>query len=199
MIINKENIKRLVGIFYRPTYKTFYINSTDGQEILQEPIGVFVSLGITTSLDTITKIKDILNNNREYSAKIVEICSIKTGEDFINFVSEESNPNQYKVGNIPEDVMDREKSIKKLEELKNNLNSSCGISELLSNGPKAQKLQSLIERIDQENSWDSHLIQEDKESGEFKIYHLFLNYEKREDGREYRIGILVNEKQGINY
>lgn len=199
MIINKENIKRLVGIFYRPTYKTFYINSVDGQKILREPIGVFVSLGITTSLDTITKIKDILNNNREYSAKIVEICSIKDGEDFINFVSEENNPSQYKVSDIPRDAMNREESMKKLEELKNNLNPSCGINELLSNGPKAQKLQSLIDKIDQENSWDSHLIQEDKETGEFKIYHLFLNYEKREDGKEYRIGILVNEKQGINH
>ena len=42
-MIDKDKIHNLVGVFYQPTFKTFFINSVDGETFIK-PIGIFVSL-----------------------------------------------------------------------------------------------------------------------------------------------------------
>ena len=83
-MISRENIHDLVSIFYRPTFKTFYVNSLDGVN-MKKPYGVFVSLGMTTSLETLNNIKDIISDSKDYNAVLAEISSRRVGNQFIYF------------------------------------------------------------------------------------------------------------------
>ena len=109
-IIDKDQIHELVGLFYTTPYKTFYVNSVDGKSFTK-PTGVFVSLGITTSLKSIEGIKDILNNYQGFSAEVVEIKSTKVSGQFLNVISKRDNISQYDMEEIPEKCFNREESL----------------------------------------------------------------------------------------
>lgn len=189
-MINREEIHRLVRLFYQPTYKTFYVNSIDGKEFTK-PTGVFLSLGMTTSYKTLEIIRDIIGSHATYNAKIVEISSKKVDGQFMNTITPNENPQQYKILNPPEDVMTREEVIKALDDLDKS-SKIKDLWELIDYGHKGRCLRSLLNKLDEsKEGWESHRIQPDGEG--FRIYHLFLNYEKR-DEVEYRIGIYIDEK-----
>jgi hypothetical protein len=193
-MINRDKVHELVGIFYQPTYKTFYINSSDGKAISAEPLGVFVSLGITTSKKTLENICEIISSNKEYTAKIVEISSQKLGEQYINTViSSDGFPKQYRLENIPSDTMDKEQSIAELEKMKGLMTPESDLEVLTKYGSRVQRLQYLVDKLNESNGWPTHVIQRCGDS-DYRIYHLLVNYVKR-DEIEYRIGILVNEKE----
>lgn len=190
-MISRQKIHRLVESVYNYTFKVFnVVESTDKPN---KSVGVFVSLGITTQLDTIRSIKDIFDNMKEYSAKVVEIVSEKVGDTYVNTVHEEVNPGQYRLKELPEDLMNREEAVSELEGMKGKINPQNDLDLLVKCGVKVQKLKDLIEKLDESSKWDSHLIQRLGEC-DYRIFHLDLNYERRGD-LEYRVGILISEKE----
>lgn len=195
MAINREKIHDLVEVFYQPTFKTFYINSTNGTTFIK-PIGVFVSLGITTSIKVLEDIESIINSTEEYEAKIVEISSKKVAGQFLNTITNKEDPKQYKLTNFSDNIMDEKRSKEKLEEMKNLMNPDQDLEILKTYAPRISRLQDLINKLTTTNGWDAHLIEE-KTNGDYNIYHQFVNY-KKEDEIEFRIGIYVKEKGNNN-
>lgn len=190
-MVNRENVHDLVRLIYKPTCKTFYINSIDGKEI-SKPTGVFVSLGMTTSYKTLENIRDVINGSSGYSACLAEISSVKVDDQFVNTVTNKVDPKQYFLSEIPEDILEKDAAEKELLDLKEQLNPQNSLESITEISPRVAELQRLVDRLTESNGWDSHLIQ--KIGTKYRIYHRFVNYEKR-DGIEYRLGILVNEKE----
>ena len=189
--MTREEVKNLVEVFYHPPFKTFYINSLDGKSFVRQT-GVFVSLGITTSMNVIENIKEIIETHKGYSACIAEISSKKIAGQFMNTVIKTgSDIDQYELTEFDSNTMDRETSLKELDSLKEHLTEEEDLEILKNVTPKISKLSSLIQKLDKAGTWDSHLIQKDDEE-DFRIFHKFVNYKKDGD-IEYRIGIYVTE------
>lgn len=189
-MVIREKIHELVRLFYQSTYKIFYINSIDGSDF-SKVNSVFVSLGMTTSLKMLENIKDFLESYKNYKATIVEIGSKKIGDQYLNWIIKE-NPDQYLLTDPPSTLMTRDEVMKELKEMKQRLNTHSPLEIIAEYSHKVNKLQYLADRLDESSGWSSHMIQKDGE--DYRIYHLYVNYEKRE-GIEYRIGILVSENE----
>lgn len=191
MAINREKIHDLVEVFYQPTFKTFYINSTNGTTFIK-PIGVFVSLGITTSMKVLEDIKEIINSTEEYEACLVEISSKRVAGQFLNTIINKEEPKQYKLTDFSDDIMNEEESKKELEKMKELMSPEQDLGILKTYAPRISRLQDLIDKLTTTNGWDAHLIQNCGD-GEYRIFHQFVNY--RKDGEiEYRLGIYVKDK-----
>lgn len=190
-MIDREKVHSLVGVFYQPEFKTFFINSEDGKTF-KSPLGVFVSLGMTTSFKVLSNICEVIDNSKEYSAKIVEISSGKVEGQFINTVTNDTDPKQYQLGEVPGiKLFDREEAETELERLKKLLDPKSSLETIRDIAPRVSKLQYFIDKLNESNGWDAHRIQV---GDDYRIYHLFVNYRK-ENNLEYRLGIYVTEKQ----
>lgn len=190
-MVSREKIHELVRIFYQPTYKTFYINSEDGKDF-EKPKGVFVSLGMTTSWKTLENIRDFIGNSKDFNATIVEISSKKVDGQYLNTIINSTNPQQYRLDNIPETTMTKSEVFEELENLKNKMSLHTSLEELTEYSHRINKLQYLADKLTESNGWDSHMIQRDGDF-DYRIFHLYVNYIKKE-GIEYRIGIFVDEE-----
>lgn len=195
MAINREKIHDLVEVFYQPTFKTFYINSTNGTTFIK-PIGVFVSLGITTSMKVLEDMKEIINSTEEYEACLVEISSKKVAGQFLNTIINKEEPQQYKLTDFSTNIMDEKKSREELERMKGLMNPEQDLGILKTYAPRISRLQDLIDKLTITDGWDAHLIQNCGE-GEYRIFHQYVNYRKEGD-IEYRLGIYVKEKSNNN-
>jgi hypothetical protein len=188
--VRRDKIYSLISAFYQPTFKTFYVNSTDGLNLVK-PLGVFVSLGMTTSKKTLDDIRVIIENHG-YSAVISEIASTKdtVSDQFLNRLTGNSNPEQYLM-----DVEDKvflknvSEANEELNKLKNLLTLDQDLSVLKDISPRVSKLVDLINKLEPDG-WDSHYIQKE-DNGDYKIFHRYINYKKVDDV-EYRIGIFVS-------
>lgn len=189
----KEQIKELVGVFYQPPFKVFYINSLDGAEFIK-PIGVFVSLGITTSLGLLENIKNIILSTGDYDARLVKISSVKKdiNGQYLNTIEGENIDFQFDVSSVPPLCMDETGSKELLRELKSKLTPESDLSLLREYTPKVQKLSELIDKLDRDSSWDLHMII--PTTSGYKIFHKKVNYIQK-DEKEYRIGIYVTRKE----
>ena len=172
----RSKIHDIVEVFYHSPFKIFYINSTDGKNF-SKPTGLFVSLGITTSMKTLENLKNIILRETKYDARIVEISSKFYNGQYLNTVTN-LNPPQYLDNS--EDSMGREESLKKLEELKSLLQDNSNLEDYL-------KLTELIRKIDEMSGWEDHGI---IKKSTYKIFHKKINYKKDGD-LEYRIGIYI--------
>ena len=188
-MIFREKINEVVEVFYQQNFKTFYINSIDGKTFVK-PVGVFVSLGITTSLKALEDIRSVIANTEGYSAVIAEISSKKVGNQFLNTIINLETPKQYTLDNSGENILNKEESEEELRKLKEKMNTDEDIMILQKYAPKISKLQDLINKLTTSNGWESHSILKDGE--DYKIYHQNVNYKKEED-IEYRLGIFVSE------
>lgn len=189
-MVSREKIHELVRLFYQHTFKTFYINSEDGKEF-SKPQGVFVSLGMTTKLKTLENIRDFIAANKEYRARIAEISSTRVDDQFLNTITEIENPTQYRIEDLPGDVITKEEAYEELEKLKNDMTLRTSLEELTEKTHQVKKLKGLIDNLEETQGWDSHVIQRDGNS-DYRIFHLYVNYAKKE-GIEYRLGIFVDE------
>lgn len=188
MSISREKVHEIVEVFYQPTFKTFYVNSTD-EETFIKPIGVFVSLGITTSLKVIENIGEVISGY-DYNTRIVEISSRKVNGQFLNTITFE-NPSQYAIEDS-DDIMGREKACEELCRLKTFMSPEENLETVQTYAPKIQKLQELIDELDKNpQGWENHVIKLDE--GDYKVFHKLVNY-KKENDVEYRVGIFVSEK-----
>ncbi len=191
-MISKEEIYDLVGVFYQPTYKTFSVNSLDGETFIK-PVGVFVSLGLTTSKKVLEDIKNIIVDSGKYVAQLAEISSKRVGSTFLNTIINISNPSQYELTDIGDDTMNEEESIAELNRLKSLMTPEQDLDVLKKYAPKISKLQDLIDKLTRTEGWPCHLIQK-KEDDDYSVFHKFVNY-KKEGDLEYRLGIYVREKE----
>lgn len=192
-MIDKKKIHELVGVFYRPTYKTFYVNSVDGESFVK-PTGVFVSLGITTSMKVIEDIMNTIMENTDYCAQIAEISSKKVGSQFINTLTNIDNPQQYRLENYGDNVLDEDKAREELEKMMELMSPQQDLSVLNKYAPKISRLQDLINKLTDSRGWDSHAIQKiDESEGSYGVFHKLVNY-RAEGDVEYRLGIYVREK-----
>ena len=191
-MIDKAKIHNLVSVFYQPTFKTFFINSVD-EETFIKPFGIFVSLGITTSMKTIEDIKNIIQESDEFSAQIAELSSKKVRGQFLNTITNLSSPQQYEIQEFPEGTMNEEEARAELERLKAIMNPEEELETLKIHAPRVSQLQDLIDKLTSSGGWDAHLIQK-KEEGDYGVFHKFVNY-KNDGDVEYRIGIYVREKE----
>lgn len=189
-MVSREKIHELVRLFYQHTFKTFYINSEDGKEF-SKPQGVFVSLGMTTKLKTLENIRDFIAANKEFRARIAEISSTRVDDQFLNTITEIENPTQYRIEDLPSDVITKEEAYEELEKLKNDMTLRTSLEELTEKTHQVKKLKGLIDNLEETQGWDSHVIQRDGDS-DYRIFHLYVNYAKKE-GIEYRLGIFVDE------
>lgn len=188
--INRDKVHSLVEVFYQPSFKTFYVNSVDGETFVK-PIGVFVSLGITTSLKVLEDIKNIIAGSEGYKAVLAEIESKKVAGQFLNTVTCTVDPKQYKIENLSEDIMNESESRAELEKMKGMMDPSQDLDILKEYAPKISRLQDLMDKLTSTHGWDAHLIQKEK-SGDYRIFHQYINY-KKEGDLEYRVGIFVTE------
>ena len=189
MPISREKIHELVEVFYQPTFKTFYVNSID-EETFIKPIGVFVSLGITTSLKVVNSIKEIISGYN-YNTKIVEISSRNINGQFLNTIISE-NPHQYRIDESDK-ILEHDKALEELCRLKALMKPEESLDTLQYYAPKIQKLQGLIDELNKNpQGWENHVIKLE-DDGNYKIFHKLVNYKKTDD-MEYRIGIFVSEK-----
>lgn len=195
MAINREKIHDLVEVFYQPTFKTFYINSTNGTTFIK-PIGVFVSLGITTSMKVLEDMKEIINSTEEYEACLVEISSKKVAGQFLNTIINKEEPQQYKLTDFSTNIMNEKESREELDRMKGLMNPEQDLGILKTYAPRISRLQDLIDKLTTTDGWDAHLIQNCGE-GEYRIFHQYVNYRKEGD-IEYRLGIYVKEKSNNN-
>lgn len=188
--INRDKVHSLVEVFYQPSFKTFYVNSVNGETFVK-PIGVFVSLGITTSLKVLEDIKNIISESEGYNAVLAEIKSKKLAGQFLNTITCTSDPKQYKITELSDDIMNEKESRAELERMKSMMNPSQDLEVLKEYAPKISRLQDLIDKLTSTHGWDAHLIQKEV-SGDYRIFHQYINY-KKEGELEYRIGIFVTE------
>jgi hypothetical protein len=189
----RERIKNIIEIFYRPKFKIFNINSLDGK-VFNHLEGVFVSLGITTSMKVMEDIAEVINTEDSgLKATVAEISSKKVVNQYLNTVTKKTEVEQYLIPNLDDPgLLDKEASLKLLESLKQNLSEEADLEDLKNLTPKISKLATLIQKLDKSSGWDGHMIQEDGEEF-YRIFHKFVNYKKVGD-IEYRIGIYVEEE-----
>lgn len=194
-MVSREEVSELVNIFYHKTkYKLFNVNSVNGEEFTK-PLGIFVSLGMTTSLKQIQDITSAISHCKGYTARVAELGSIKIGGIYLNYLTGADPIQQYPLdeGNS-EGLMNRDEvleTISKLVEQSKDLNTSQ--AELVEISGKLNKLTYLNNQLEESDGWGTHAIMED---GDYKIYHLRLNYKKDPDSNiEYRIGIFVEDEQ----
>ena len=183
-MIEKQRIQELISIFYQQPFKIFYVNSEDGFTFIK-PKGLFVSLGITTSIGTLEKIRGTIEDTYpETSPKLVELIS-RRGESgqYINRISQVTDPQPYIITDLPKELLSKKEAEDELVKLRELIKTNSSI-ELLS---ATQKLQEYIDRI---KDWDEHQIYK-TEKNEYKIFHKVSNY-KKEGDLEYRIGIFVD-------
>ena len=183
MALDKDRIHELTEIFYqKPPFKTFYINSTDGETFVK-PLGVFISLGITTTMKVLTDLRDVLGKTPGLKTSIVEIRSIKVAGQYLNQVLR-VDPEQYEVSPetvAPNTVLGKTEADGLLKEL-----------EVSGQVAEAHKLRETIARVEESgNPWIDQEVMKIKEGG-YRIFHHLTNYKKTDDA-EYRLGIYVEE------
>ena len=194
MGVDKERVKEIVEVFYQAPFKVFNVNTEDGQSF-SNVSGVFVSLGLTTPLQTLEEIKNILNNTRGHKARLAELKSTRYYGQFLNQITEkdEGDVKPYKL-DIPKDSYDEAQTEKLLEEMisickssQNDPNNNIG--EITQNILKIKELQGLINST---GGWNDSVIFK-KSSGEYKVFRKTSNYYQVDDNVNYRIGIYVEK------
>ena len=194
-MVNREEVSELVNIFYHKTkYKLFNVNSVNGEEFTK-PLGIFVSLGMTTSLKQIQDITSAISHCKGYTARVAELGSIKIGGIYLNYLTGADPIQQYPLdeGNN-EGLMNRDEVLETISKLvEQSKDSNTSQAELVEISGKLNKLTYLNNQLEESDGWGTHAIMED---GDYKIYHLRLNYKKDPDSNiEYRIGIFVEDEQ----
>lgn len=199
--ISRDEVKKLVEVFYPRPFKTFYVNSLDGQEFVN-PFGVFVSLGITTSFKTMNNIKDIIDNSRDFNGKLVEIASKKIGDQYLNFINNET-PKQIQIPTVPqgatylrdpkEYILNEKNARIELEKMKDLMHPDQDVNILQEYAPRIGQLENLIRTIEEtEGDWENYWILRTSDNT-YKLFHRYINYANCGDV-EYRVGIFVTSK-----
>ena len=144
-------------------------------------------------MQTLENIKNVLEENG-FIVKLVEIKSKRVNNMFLNTLTKEDNPQQYRItSNCNNNVFDEESARTELQRLESLLTVNQKVDVLAKTATKVSSLRKLIEKLSLTNGWSDHNIQMN-EDNEYCIFHKNVNY-KKEDDLEYRIGIYVVGKE----
>jgi len=184
-LIDKNQLHELVKVFYQQPFRIFYVNSMDGETFVK-PTGLFISLGLTTSMKTIEGLKTAIHNTYpERNLQIVELRSKCLFDDqYLNTITENDNPSPYVISDFPENSLGKEEAEEELKKLREQIKETRDMNLMT----MTQKLQELIDRLSLSDNWDCHRIL--RLDSDYKIFHTIANY-KKEGEFEYRIGIYV--------
>lgn len=203
MVITKELVTRLVDCCYPSPYKVFSINSLNGFTTIK-PIGLFVSLGITSSMSTIKFVARELSRNLETHVDVVEIESRIINGVYVNKISNHY-PIQYEAGGFDNSLLlNRDKTIEMINGLKSDLMYDIyddNRSKVLIT--KLHKLYKAMDKLDRTvgTDWDNHSITVMSSGNEFNVSVVnnrinYVQYMENYNGMNLlvhkRIGILVN-------
>lgn len=192
MGVDKDKIREIVEVFYQAPFKVFSVNSEDGKSF-SKISGVFVSLGLTTPIQTLIEIKNILNNTKGHKARLAELESTKFCGQFLNKITEKTE-NEIKPYDLdsPENSYDEKETKVLIEELVQKCRSGEIVDYSLSGIIQdIQKIKELQQYLDASNGWkDSVIIKKDND---YKIFRKISNYNQSNQDINYRIGIYVEE------
>lgn len=191
--IDKNELKKIVELFYQHDFKIFYINSTDGKNFLK-PSKAFISLGITTNPKTLQYIANSITLvNKKLKCTLGEIKSTVKGKNqYLNSIVQIFDRNdivQYKQ-EVPKGALNETSADEFLENLKIVLEKTkethgIGSIEAINISKDIKELESLVNRYrDCSDIWYY------KENNNWTVFHECINYKKKKDG-EYRLGIIV--------
>lgn len=192
MGVDKDKIREIVEVFYQAPFKVFSVNSEDGKSF-SKISGVFVSLGLTTPIQTLIEIKNILNNTKGHKARLAELESTKFCGQFLNKITEKTE-NEIKPYDLdsPENSYDEKETKALIEELV----QKCRSGEIVDYSlggiiQDIQKIKELQQYLDASSGWkDSVIIKKDND---YKIFRKISNYNQSSQDINYRIGIYVEE------
>ena len=192
MGVDKDKIREIVEVFYQAPFKVFSVNSEDGKSF-SKISGVFVSLGLTTPIQTLIEIKNILNNTKGHKARLAELESTKFCGQFLNKITEktEDEIKPYDLDS-PENSYDEKETRALIEELV----QKCRCGEIVDYSLSGiiqdiQKIKELQQYLDASSGWkDSVIIKKDND---YKIFRKISNYNQSSQDINYRIGIYVEE------
>lgn len=101
-MISKEIVTRVVDSCYSSPYKVFTINSYDGYRVTK-PLGLFISLGVTTSMKTMSIVLNELRSQLRCNVVLGEIASKYIDGRYINnVVAQGDEVTQYSSDSITE-------------------------------------------------------------------------------------------------
>lgn len=187
-MINKDDLRNAVELYYRTNFRIFTINSVDGKKVIKSP-GEFISLGITTSDTVIKTVMEVIKSELpEYEVVKAEMVSVKNDSDvfkYLNYITKKGDIDKYEnTVEVTGKLLDRDLALEELENLRNMIPSDLN---------KVNELSKLIQKLEYSvNGWEDHFI-EKQEDGTYVLYHKLINY-KVDGDKEYRVGIYVVEK-----
>ena len=170
MIANRIEVVRVVDSCYSNSYKVFTINSKNGYE-LGRSIGLFVSLGITTSLATMTSVMNSLKEVFREDINISEIESRLVNGRYLNAVLNENVTYQYDSGSYSTGkVISEKESYELLRKLISKISVESDIKELSKELSKAEKLSRILDKFRTGTlNWNEYLIYLIDSDSEFTI------------------------------
>lgn len=198
---NKTSLAEIVEVHYQSPFKIFNINSIDGQTATK-PFGLFVSLGLTTSIKVLEGVRCVIEESG-YSSSIARITSKRVGSPqggvhnrYINCLDvifpntsaveqfESTVPNYIKLFNESE-------SRELLNSLKARISDlTTSLSDVAKLASQVSRVKTQIEKITISDGWDTHSLAFDEKNMEYFSFHRTVNY-LAEDDLEKRIGIYV--------
>ena len=194
MDVDKEKVSEVVSVFYSAPFKVFFVNTDDGVTY-KKAEAVFVSLGLTASIQTITDIKNVLNSSG-YKVRIAELKTTRVDGQFLNMITDKTEEEVSKYSlDFPEDSYDAEKTEKLLSDLIQSCKNPDGtIQEDIKDRVKEiQNIKVLQSKLETTKAWDTSCIIKDKD-GEYKIFRKMSNYKQLPGDISYRIGIYVEKE-----
>lgn len=196
MGVDKDKIREIVEVFYQAPFKVFSVNSGDGKSF-SKISGVFVSLGLTTPIQTLVEIKNILNNTKGHKARLAELESTKFCSQFLNKITEKPEDEIKPYDLIaPENSYDEQQTKILIEDLiqkcKLQFNQETTVENNIGNIVQdIQKIKELQQYLNTSGSWEDSVIV--KKGNDYKIFRKISNYNQISEEVNYRIGIYVEE------
>ena len=154
-LINKEMITRVVDELYPSKYKIFTINSEDGINIVK-PIGLFVSLGITTSMSTIQMICKKINSSLNISSYVSEIESRMVSGVYVNKITKTEDVSQYDSGILSNGTLiDKNQLLGMIRDVKDKMITSKDDDEFMKYNNILYKLSKISRKMKSSESFSS--------------------------------------------
>lgn len=165
--LNRYEVDNILSSVYGSGYKIYTVNSRDGVKP-SSPIGLFLSLGLTTSLSTMSKLILDLDKIFTGNKSISEVISYSPNMGkYINYVTKKNVDYQFDSDYSLNHKLLNEKSAEKLlNELKSNIRNSKRID---TDCNRIYKLSSLIAKLKVKYGWENYAIQIDGNTDDFRI------------------------------
>ena len=201
--MNRDSISKIVDGIYPSSYRVFTVNSWDRYTLAKKPIGLFVSLGITTSIATIRKVLNEIA--RSYPNTFMsELESRFINGMYVNYVSRiDDNIEQYSsMGSECWRSMNENDLNDKIKELKNKIVESGDDVDLVMNySSKISAISKVLNKfLNGTYNWNDFTVNIIDTDTEFRVASLnkkinFIQESEERDGKTItvykRIGIFV--------